>query len=47
MTKNKEKKTRKEIVSNIKEQILLSKNSENNVEFEYQSLFEQIEDFVI
>lgn len=48
MTKNKEKKiTRKEIVSNIKEQILLSKNSENDVTFEYQSLFEQIEDFVI
>ena len=47
-TKNKEKKiTRKEIVSNIKEQILLSKNSENDVTFEYQSLFEQIEDFVI
>lgn len=41
MTKNKEKKiTRKEIVSNIKEQILLSKNSENDVTFEYQSLFE-------
>ena len=48
MTKNNEKKiTRKEIVSNIKEQILLSKNSENDVTFEYQSLFEQIEDFVI
>ena len=48
MTKNKEKKiTRKEIVSNIKEQILLSKNSENDVTFEYQSLFDQIEDFVI
>lgn len=48
MTKNKEKNiTRKEIVSNIKEQILLSKNSENDVTFEYQNLFEQIEDFVI
>ena len=48
MTKNKEKKfTRKEIVSNIKEQILLSKDSKNDVAFEYQSLFEQIEDFVI
>ena len=43
----KEKKTRKEIVSDIKEQILLSKDSKNNVEFEYQSLFEQFEDFVI
>lgn len=43
----KEKKTRKEIVSDIKEQILLSKDSKNNVEFEHQSLFEQIEDFVI
>lgn len=48
MTKNKGKKiTRKEIVSNIKEQILLSKDSKNDVTFEYQSLFEQIEDFVI
>ena len=48
MTKTKGKKiTRKEIVSNIKEQILLSKNSENDVTFEHQSLFEQIEDFVI
>ena len=48
MTKNKEKKfTRKEVVSNIKEQILLSKDSKNDVAFEYQSLFEQIEDFVI
>lgn len=48
MTKNNEKKiTRKEIVSDIKEQILLSKDSKNDVEFEYQSLFEQFEDFVI
>ena len=48
MTKNNAKKiTRKEIVSNIKEQILLSKDSKNDVVFEYQSLFEQIEDFVI
>ena len=48
MTKTKGKKiTRKEIVSNIKEQILLSKDSKNDVTFEYQSLFEQIEDFVI
>jgi len=36
----KEKKTRKEIVSDIKEQILLSKDSKNDVVFEYQSLFE-------